>query len=245
MSDEELGQKLFAVLPPSMEVKDVTSVMADLKHLNAYSDTILMNHDIKICKEPSPSGSTQIEHVKRKLENYQKLYTDKDLTARYTCIDNAGVIEINTYAEVIDTNNCVTGSWAAKWFATMLSEKTANLSGEVTFHVHYYERGSNIQTRSVRFYKVEEVAAREEKVNAMVHMFQKEKMSYEEQLSKVVVNAIMERESTFYDDLQTMFNNVDQNLRKVRRILPVTKTRFKWDTAAQKQVILLNQRKAG
>lgn len=244
MSREEIGFTLFELLPPSMESKDYTSVVADLQSLQAFNEKMLVDHDIKTCKNISEKGSSQIEYVKSKLEAYQKLYTDKDLVARYTCVERDGEIEILTYTELIDSNNCITGSWASKWIAKILTEKSVDLHGEVNFHVHYYERGSNVQSRSKRQFASETVAAREEKVNAMVHLWQKEKMSYEEQLSKVIVDAIAFREKTFYDDLQIMYNECDGGLKKVRRILPVTKTRFKWDTAAQKQVKLLNERKS-
>lgn len=262
MSNDEIGKQLFSVLPPSMEQKDFIGTIGDLKALNAYNDTIVVDHDKKICKATNESTTTssQIDYIKSKLEKYQKLYTDKELKARFTCTDSTstnGGIEINTYVDIVDTNNCITGSWAGTWYVEILTEKSCNIRGSVHIHVHYYERNSNVQTRSVRTYPQAVISTREEKVNAMVHLFEKEKMSYEEQLSNVIVNEISYREKVLYDDIQTMFSssnnnsrnsssngsdNFDACLRKIRRILPITKTRFKWDTAAQKQVKLLNER---
>jgi uncharacterized coiled-coil protein SlyX len=245
MSNEEYGKQLLFSLPP-MESKDLdTTVLADLKKLNAFQETFLKELSDKQCTEVVPKGSGQIEFVKGKLAAYQQsLYTDKGVTARHTVIEEGKEIIIRTYAEHLDTHNCMTGSWTAKWTILVRGEKEADLGGIVKLHAYYYEEGSNVQMRADKDFASKPVEAQEEKVNSMVAKFEKNKMSYEEQLAKVIVDQITAHEKEMYTQLASMVEELgDGTLKKFRRILPVTKTRFKWDAEAQKQVRLLNARK--
>jgi hypothetical protein len=260
-STNDTGKQLFESIPPCLESAEVLSLMNDLKTLSIYNDTIVQDYNQRICSPDSSkkssstsSSNSQLDYIKNKIGTYQSnLYGAKDITARYTVDEMDPSTEsgnqramIRTYAEHIDTNNCMTGSWDGEWIIEFLTEKTCNVTATVNIHLYYYERGVNIQTRITRTIPTTTVATREEKVNTMVHLFEKEKMSYEEQLSNaIVMKYITQREESLYS---TVYDSIFQSttltssLRTVRRILPITKTRFKWDTAAQKQVQLLNEK---
>jgi uncharacterized coiled-coil protein SlyX len=245
MSNEEFGKELLFSLPP-MESKDLnTTVIADLKKLNAFQETFLKELSDKHCTEEVPEGSTQIEYVKGKLTAYQQsLYTDKGVTARHTVIEEGKEVIIRTYAEHLDTHNCMTGSWSAQWTILIRNEKEADLGGNVKLHAYYFEEGSNVQMRADKDFVSKPISAEDEKVNSLVAKFEKQKMSYEEQLAKVIVEQITAHEKEMYTQLASMVEELgNSTLKKFRRILPVTKTRFKWDAEAQKQVRLLNARK--
>lgn len=245
MSNEEFGKQLLFSLPP-LESKDLnTTVLADLKKLNAFQESFLQEFSVKQCTEEVPKGSTQIEFVKGKLTDYQQsLYTDKGVTAHHTVIEKGKEFVIRTYAEHLDTHNCMTGSWSAEWKILIRGEKEADLGGNVKLHAYYYEEGSNVQMRADKDFVSKPIEAKDEKVNSMVAKFEKQKMSYEEQLSKVIVDEITSHEKEMYNQLASMVEELgDSTLKKFRRILPVTKTRFKWDADSQRQVRLLNARK--
>jgi uncharacterized coiled-coil protein SlyX len=245
MSKEEFGKELLFSLPP-MESKDLnTTVLADLKKLNAFQETFLQELSDKHCSEVVPKGSSQIEYVKEKLTDYQQsLYIDKGVTARHTVIEEGKEVVIRTYAEHLDTHNCMTGSWVAQWTVLIRGEKEADLGGNVKLHAYYFEEGSNVQMRADKDFVSKPIEAQEEMVNSLVAKFEKQKMSYEEQLAKVIVDQITAHEKEMYTQLAGMVEELgDGTLKKFRRILPVTKTRFKWDAEAQKQVRLLNARK--
>jgi uncharacterized coiled-coil protein SlyX len=243
MSNEEFGKELLFSLP-SMESKENTTVLGDLKKLNAFQESFLQELSDKHCTEAVSKGSSQIEYIKGKLDTYQSLYTNKGVTARHTVIEQGKEVVIRTYAEHLNTHNCMTGYWAAQWRVKILGEKDADLGGKVKLHAYYYEEGSNVQMRAETDFASKPVSAADEKVNSMVARFEKQKMSYEEQLAKVIVDQIAAHEKKMYDQLTSMIEELkDETLKKFRRILPVTKTRFKWDAEAQKQVRLLNARK--
>jgi uncharacterized coiled-coil protein SlyX len=245
MSNEEFGKELLFSLPP-MESKDLnTTVLGDLKKLNAFQETFLQELSDKHCTEGAPKGSSQIEYVKGKLTDYQQsLYIDKGVTARHNVIEDGKEVVIRTYAEHLDTHNCMTGSWSAQWTVLIQGEKEADLGGSAKLHAYYFEEGSNVQMRADKTFVSKPIEAQEEMVNSLVAKFEKQKMSYEEQLAKVIVDQITAHEKEMYTQLASMVEELgDSTLKKFRRILPVTKTRFKWNAEAQKQVRLLNARK--
>lgn len=210
----------------------------------------------------APVTSSQFQHIETRLQDYQtKRYPTSDSTvlvvrcrveeevldeksSNYdsTCSTaNATAGVLRTYCEHLDPSNCLAGSLTGEWHVRIVTEQTAELRGTLRWHAHYYEE-SNVQTRSTREYPITLVTTVEEKVNAMVKQFEKEQMSYEEQLARALVLQVERWEQDFYTALAGMEEAPDL-VRPLRRILPITKTRFKWDSAAQRNVQLLNARK--
>jgi hypothetical protein len=228
-----------------MESQDLDGVTADLKKLNLWDESFLGEHFARTCSEPAEppkEGTSQVVHIRSKIIDYQKLYRDKGVTARcavQASLEDPSVISVRTYVEHMNAHNCTSGSWSAVWTVKILEEKEAELSGEVKLHTYYAEGTCNVHSRATRTFESVKVSTEEEKVHAMVAVFEKETMSYEEQLSKVVVDKIVAWEKGLYSDVTNMYGDLDGQLRKLRRILPITKTRFKWDSAAQRQVQLL------
>ena len=77
----------------------------------------------------------------------------------------------------------------------------------------------------------------------MVAKLEARNMSYDEKIAKTTEKEIATREKELYEQMKGACEDAESNLKKMRRILPVTKTRFQWNGAAQKQVRLLNDRK--
>lgn len=200
-------------------------------------------------REPTES---QFRHISERLRDYQsKRYATTAarcslVVVRHEEEDNNATknsaCTIRTYCEHVDRSNCLAGALAGEWHVTITSEKTADCRATLRWHAHYAE-DCNVQTRSAREYAAAEVSTVEEKVNAMVKRFEQEQMSYEEQLARAVVQHMERWEEDFYQALATHLADAPDLVRPLRRILPITKTRFKWDSAAQKNVQLLNARK--
>lgn len=240
-------------LPP-MERRDLERVVDCVKELDSAfdADAFWTEHAIRTCTGNNNAESAQasakiIDHIRTKMNEYQSTrYTVKGITARCSVVvvdDDDNAIAVHTYAEHLDAGNCSAGSWVAAWRVQILTEKEAQLSGSVQLHVHYSEGGSNVQTRATREFAVATVSTEEELVHSLVAKFEKSTMSYAEQLAVKIVTQIGLYEEQLHDALSNLFEtDVEDALRKIRRILPVTKTRFKWDSAAQKNVKLLNSR---
>jgi hypothetical protein len=126
-------------------------------------------------------------------------------------------IVLRTYAETIDAHKHRTGYWAGEW---ILSDDETSLLGSLSVHVYYYEE-ANLQLRAQRQVPSTPIGSA---ADAM----------------KVIKRA----EAGLLSDL-TDQDAIQTSLKRIRRILPITKTRMKWDNAAQNAVRLLNARSTG
>jgi hypothetical protein len=215
-------------------------------------------------------GQQQEDAIRDRYQKYQHdQYKNKDnVTARFrvtteeAATGSSGgnhdepltVLSLRSYVEHVDTKNGLSGCTQSHWHVTILTEKTAQIQGTIGWHLAYLEGPANVQTRVHKQITNMHVSTAEEKVNAMVAAFEKSKMSYEQQLAKVIISDTiakieMQLYQTLCDTIVLDNNNHNKNhetmetrLRQLRRILPITKTRFKWNAAAQKNVSLLNSR---
>lgn len=141
----------------------------------------------------------------------------KSVTARHLCDTNDdGHLMLRTYAELIDTHKSRTGYWAGCW----VIENESSIRGSLSVHVYNYEDG-NMQMRATRDVPSTSIASAEE-----------------------AIKVIKRSDNTLLSDL-TDQDSLTASLKKIRRILPITKTRMKWSDEAHKSVKLLNARSAG
>jgi F-actin capping protein alpha subunit len=152
-------------------------------------------------------------------------------------------IVLHTYVEHLDSANCSAGSWKGYWRIQMMNEVEATLTGYIQLHTHYAEIGNSIQTKAKRNFNTTTISTKEEVVNSLVAKLEKSTLSYAEKLVTKIVQQIVSNEEQYYSSLDHCFNHdMEDTVRKLRRILPITKTRFKWDSSAQRNVQLLNAR---
>ena len=198
-------------------------------------------------------------HLRKQIEDYQtSRYGDKPhCTAKYqatasrpnTTTDNADhddtpdIIRIRTHVEYIDTANCCTASWHVDWTVQRVQNTTATLSGTVQVHTHYYENNTNSQLQCDRvLVQNHSIALPEEKVNSLVAQFEKNTLSYAEKLVTQIVQCIIRTEEEFFtsitdyilsnhhdDAIHTANTTPSDQLRALRRILPITKHKFAWN----------------
>ena len=218
---------------------------------DTVATTVVKERAARTCtsaQEEDPCSDHQMQHILTKLREYQsKRY---QCTARCRAVPAAGDTNnskcwtLHTYCEHMDAHNRVAGAWSGTWQLELQTEQTATLAAELQWHAHAAE-GANVQTRSTRRYEPKTVSTATEVVHSIVAKFEHSKLSYEEQLANAVVAQMVEWEKQFAEALSSSLNNdtVEGLVKPLRRILPVTKTRFKWDSAAhQRSVQLLHAR---
>lgn len=237
------AQDLLLSLPP-LETKDFASVQSDLTKLVANCretiDKNALNKEMqtRTCQQENVENSTDAFSValaKCWSEHQEETYGKKDgVTARFTVLQQGdGCWLLRTYAEVLDTAKFRTGYWAGKWIIGDDGSKVVVTSGELSLHVYYYEGGSNVQMRGKREIPSATIKTSESAADAD---------DEDNKKAKAIVDYIKSMEKSLHQDLSDEDALFLSSLPKIRRILPITKTRMKWNDAAQNQVRLLNAR---
>ena len=176
--------------------------------------------------------------------NFQVTSVQNTTTNVGSIIGSTNHIVVRTHVEYIDTANFSTASWDVEWTIQTVDEITATLSGTIRVHTHYYENNTNSQMQCEQaFVKNRIISLQEEKVNSLVAQFEKNTLSYAEKLATKLVQYIIRQEEDYYtiivdhilsnnnaDDTTTMVTtNISDQLRSLRRILPITKNKFQWN----------------
>lgn len=233
MDDPNFARELLLSLPP-MESREWASTQNDLKKLTIYGDDSMKERNEKMCvaseQHNKEATSPLSKALRSSLDEHQQHYKDKHaVTARYIVQEaEEGNILIRTCAENLASHNCSAGNWTANWTLKAAPDCTnGELSGSVGLHVFYYEDGSNVQLRANRDFSSTPVTG-----------------SDQSEFARAIVAQIAMWETEVFNELSSLFDDgeLDSKLRQIRRILPITKTRFKWDAAAQAAVKLLNAR---
>jgi F-actin capping protein alpha subunit len=224
--DEDFARDLLIALPP-MESRDWTMTKGDLSKLSLYSDEVAKSRNQKMCAADGRATSPVSAALRDALKDHTSLYTQKgNVNARSSIEEDGDIFTVRTCAEILSPHNCSAGCWTAEWVLAV-NGTNGDLTGKVNLHVYYYEDGSNVQLRSSREFSSESLAG-----------------SDDESLAKAVVDQISKWEGIVFTELSSLYEEgeMESKLRHIRRILPITKTRFKWDSAAQASVKLLNAR---
>jgi hypothetical protein len=200
----------------------------------AWLDDIKLQHHQDICMAGGAGNSKDVNHplalsMKEKVKAYQdETFGSKPgVTARMTLSpgkeDPIHQLVLTTYAEKIDTSNQRTGAWNATWTITYESDESAQISGSVKLHTYSYEEG-NCQLRTARDFGSKTVVSQEDLPSALMDQI----VAWEHEILELL---------TSYPDL------VGDNLRSIRRVLPITKTKMKWDVVSHRNVKTLEKTK--
>jgi hypothetical protein len=229
----EAWETMLASLPP-LERRELQSLQARTAPLFAgvavdeasSSSKMLAQRTCTVIPSQLPSQSPLVSAWLALMQDYQdKRYGAAKSAVQARCqVDttttkdgkDANVV-LRTYAETIDAHKNRTGYWAGEW---ILADDEASLAGSLSVHVYYYEE-ANLQLRAQR-------QAPSTPISSAADAMKVIKLAEAGLLSDL----------TDQDAMQT-------SLKKIRRILPITKTRMKWDNAAQNAVRLLNARSTG
>lgn len=170
--------------------------------------------------------------LQEKLKAYQEktFSSAKGLSTKVVLQEGeSGSLLVHTYAEKLDLPNHYTGFWKAIWTITGASTDEATISGEAQLHTCSYEDGNNQLTLSKPFQAT--------KVGKSSPKDSPDEVS----LAQGVVDQILKWEHEVLDIFGLMHETSSDHLRKIRRVLPITKTKMKWDVVAQRSVQMLKK----
>jgi hypothetical protein len=203
------------------------SIMDDLKKVscaeidNDFLTALQTEDQNKRCANPSEA----IDHplvvpVWNELETYQAgKYTPKGVSY-FKAMERGeqeSEIVVRTYAELLDGGNSRTGSWSGSWRVMQNSSSEAQMSGDIGVKVWGYEE-SNVHMNCK-------------------HSFAPLTVHAESELPKKIVGQIAAWEDEVLRCLKTVYEeDMDSTLKAIRRTLPITRTRLKWDFIAERSV---------
>jgi hypothetical protein len=166
--------------------------------------------------------------LKEKLKSHQETCfgsSGSKVTARVALLPGASDSQfiVQTYAEKLDLANQYTGYWKATWTVTATSGDVAEVKGDVQLHTYSYEDG-NIQLKTEKTFEGTLVEERENGPEE------------DASLANGILHQIIEWEHDVLEILKGLHDLSADHLRHIRRVLPITKTKMKWEVAAQRSV---------
>jgi hypothetical protein len=184
------------------------------------------------CEDMSGGSSHSLaSSLQDKLSKYQeKTYCNKGVTAKVCLEDGDGnTLKVHTYAEKLDLPNQYTGYWKAAWLIDGTS-----ISGEAQIRTCSYEDGNNqlTLTKSFDAVTVEPSSPKDQPDEAPT-------------LAQGIVDQILTWEHEVLGILGSMHETSSSQLKRIRRVLPITRTKMKWDVVAQRSVKTLRQNQVG
>ena len=240
------GTEFLLSLPPTDSVDEVAKIFQSLRVEEPCNIDLLRQRNCLASQEEEPTAGFPQQLLAKVREYHCTRYSDRpEITARSSIVpatDEDDSMILRTYVETSHTTNATAGYWASAWTIAVVDERTARFSsGRIQVHAWCGEDG-NVQTTQVQHdVPAETITTEEEVVHSRVAQFEQKIMSYEEQLVQAVVKRIMQiQDDVVYPAVSSM--DTEGALRKLRRVFPITKTKFKWDSAAQRNVKLLNER---
>jgi hypothetical protein len=160
--------------------------------------------------------------LQAKLKDYQeKTFAAKGVAAKVVLQSgDDDILQIHTYAEKLDLANQYTGFWKATWY---FSNNT--LRGEAQIRTYSYEDGNNQLTFSKAFESttIEATSPKDQPDEAPT-------------IEQGIVDQILKWEHDVLSILASMHETSTDQLKRIRRVLPITKTKMKWDVVAQRSV---------
>jgi hypothetical protein len=183
--------------------------------------------------ETTPDHPLAGEMAEKMQRHQQNNFAGKQgVTSRVSIADgDAGGLIIHTYAEKLDPQNQLSGYWRATWTIgnTNMDAGSTDIAGRVQIHSFSAEEG-NAQV------KLDKVFA-----NKMIAKTALQNGD-EPTLVHAVMKQIQEWEMEILGLLQAMNEGgTGEHLKSIRRVLPITKTKMKWDVVAQRSVKTLKK----
>lgn len=137
---------------------------------------------------------------------------------------------VHTYAEKIDAPNQHSGCWRATWTIDKVSgDDACEISGNVQVNGYAYEDG-NVQLKITKDFAPKKVGKASSKDGEAPS------------LQGGIVQQIMQWELEILGIMESLNESVTADqLRSIRRVLPITKTKMKWDVVAHRSVKTLKK----
>ena len=150
--------------------------------------------------------------------------------AHVVTAEDPQTLTITTYAERIDLHNNHAGSWKGCY---TLCPTTGSLSGSISITAHTFENGGNVQLHSNFSAEAVQVGTcspsdDNDKLESWSKAVTRQIQSWEE-------NDVMEKLKCMYDESMGLY------MKKLRRIMPLTRTKMEWNANAHKVLKTLGE----
>lgn len=130
----------------------------------------------------------------------------------------AGVITVVVSAEKLSLRNYWSGNWRSQYEIKFTGGTMATVTGWTKIHIHYFEDG-NVQMQNSKECS--------EQVN----------FTAAADLAGSVVKVVETHENTIQTALEEMYSNMSgDTFKEMRRVMPITHTKFDWNVNAHKMV---------
>jgi F-actin capping protein alpha subunit len=207
------------------------SLVADVQDLSyAYMDADFLRQLQATDQQKRAMANGTAQHhalgppLAQEFANFQaQKYSSRGATFyRDLAVGNtASEIIVTTHAEMLDGHNSRTGHWAAVWTIHATSWLEAQVSGQVNCRAWCYEDCTAHMFAEQTFDKTIVVADNPE----------------DAPLAKVILAQIIQWEKEVMEALTAVYGDeMDGTLKKIRRTLPITRTRLKWALIAQRAI---------
>lgn len=209
-------ESLLAAAPPGQ----LDSLVSEL--------STLMTVPADLVQSIKANGSTSSEigshPLAESLAKEFKLYQEEYYSQVDYKFSITGDLKVTTCSERIDVKNCYAGLWRGDWQINVLSDTDATLQGSILIHVYCHE-ASNVQLKTKKLYDHVQIRCSSSSAN----------------LAKAIQAKIATLESDVAAELNEMYTTMDDKLKALRRVLPVTRTRLEWNVLAHRMVKKLEE----
>jgi len=205
-------------------VHTAAEVEAD-NYLDPHDDVVFRLNHLTLEASPSdiapPSQDEEASSLRRALQAKADSYIS---ASHVTETSGAGVFVkdgnfiIVTTGEKTNLKNFWSGKWQSSW-VVKVNGSSAELSGDVKLHVHYFEDG-NLQMQSSKAFPSASFS-----------------FSSPEKLAEETFSRIQASENSLQSGLEEMYTNMNnETFKSMRRIMPISKTKMDWNINAVRMV---------
>lgn len=186
---------------------------------------VINEEDVTTSEDEQPSSS-MIENIEKKVDNHlSKNFNASEVNTKHKVSENSAhnfIVEVNCNRVRLD--NCHSGSFTATYH---LDLNNYIIKGNAKIFCHYFEDG-NVQLFADMHFKPITIVQSDSDPSSLNAIFK--------QISKW--------ENEIISKLQSMFEDINENiLKSVRRVLPISKTKFEWNANLHRMVKCLERPK--
>jgi len=239
MADAAAAQVLHSAAPGQFDdiVQQLGKMGAQFGNLDTLKHELQLSQGIGANASISNPLATELRD---KLLNYQqKAFSGaggrgsivKKVNARVWLLpgESPSQFQIVSFAEKLDLTNLQTGYWKSTWTITSTSGAKAEVKGTMELHTYTFEDGNTQMQLSHSF------------DGDIVKEMENERAEQPPSLANGVLFKIIEWEHEVLSILKGLHDLSADSLKKIRRVLPITKTKMNWEVEAQRGVKHLKQ----
>lgn len=222
---DNILEDLRSILPPKSTLLDPNSVSSIRSEWEA--STGLSN--LSAARSDDSTNNGCIKSLCKAMDEYLALkFSSPGVRAAHVVTQT---LTITTYAERIDLHNNHAGSWKGCY---TFCPATGSLSGSISITAHTFENGGNVQLHSNFSSEAVQVGTcspsdyNDNKQALWSKAVTRQIQSWEE-------NDVLEKLTTMYDE------SMGSYMKKLRRIMPLTRTKMEWNANAHKVLKTLGE----